>query len=165
MKNLNFILVTALVGLVVVTAVFLYGGFQTTTAKNSALQWEYCAITGSYLVNNSGNQSVIEGAVNICYLQLNGCKNEEVTSEVIYNKFIQDVGLENTENSKYLAWNRAKDWAFSKAVAKLGSDGWELIDAPLFKFDEYVPKIQGGFSVYPTSKSIERDIYFKRLKQ
>ncbi len=165
MKTLKLSLLTALFGLAAGLIGYLCGGFQTSAAKNSVVQWEYCAITGSYLANNSENQAVIEGAVNICYLQANGCLNEEIKTDLIYSKFIQDFRLVNTNSSIALAWNRARDTAYSKAVAKLGNEGWEIIAAPSYAFDEYVPNIQGSYSIYPNAKEIKPDIYFKRLKQ
>ena len=138
--------------------------FSTTAQKNAAVQWEYCAITNAYIVPGTENQPLINGAVNICYLQTGGCKNEEVRSELSYPKFIQDFRLENSETSKSLAQSRVKDLAFSKAVAKLGSEGWEINGQPSIKFDSYIQNQQGVVNVVQGNKETTADIYFKRPK-
>jgi hypothetical protein len=51
-------------------------------------------------------------------------------AEVGIAKFVQDERLENNNGLKGLAVERAVEVAFSKAIAKLGSEGWEMIDAP-----------------------------------
>lgn len=138
--------------------------FQTS-AENSAARWEYCAVTGTYTVSQTENSTLIGGAANICYLQNSGCTDETIKSEVIYQKFLQDFRLENTDNSKNAAYRRARDLAFSKAVAKLGAEGWEMISAPAFEFDDYVPNFQGNLIVSAGVKDDKPDVYFKRLKQ
>ena len=110
-------------------------------------------------------QAAFSGAVNICYLQVSGCKNEEVKAEVVYAEFLQDFRLDNTEQSKSFGYNRAKDLAFSKAVAKLGLEGWEIISQPSIEFDNYIPNNQGNFTIYVGNKETKPDVYFKRPKQ
>ena len=139
--------------------------FPISAEKSAAVQWEYCAITAAYVPANSENQAFFGGAVNICYLQIGGCKNEEVKAELAYAKFLQDFRLENTEQSKSFGYNRAKDLAFSKAVAKLGFEGWEIISQPSIEFDNYIPNNQGNFTVSAGDKNTKPDVYFKRPKQ
>jgi hypothetical protein len=138
---------------------------STVAQKNTSVQWEYCAITAAYIPAGSENQPVINGAVNVCYLQTTGCKNEEIKSELAFTKFLQEFRQENTEYAKTLAYNRAKDLALSRAVAKLGAEGWEMTNQPTFKFDNYIQNSQGNFTVVQGSKETKSDIYFKRLKQ
>lgn len=152
-------------GLLILLIAVLAFYFPISAKKNAAVQWEYCAITAAYVPANSENQAFFSGAVNICYLQSLGCKNEEVKAELAYAKFLQDFRLENTEQSKSLGYNRAKDFAFSKAVAKLGFEGWEIISQPSIEFDNYIPNNQGNFTVVAGDKNTKPDIYFKRPKQ
>ncbi len=139
--------------------------FPISAQKTAAVQWEYCAITTAYIPANSENQAFFSGAVNICYLQSGGCKNEEVKAELAYAKFLQDFRLENTEQSKNFGYNRARDLAFSKAVAKLGVEGWEMVSQPSIELDNYIPNNQGNFTVVAGDKNTKPDAYFKRLKQ
>ena len=165
MKKAHYVYVGFAVGILFILIGSRFFDFSTVAQKNAVVQWEYCAITNAYLVAGTENQPIINGAVNICYLQANGCKNEEVKSELAYARFLQDFRLENTEYSKNLAYNRAKDSAFSKAVAKLGYDGWEMNGQPTIKFDSYIQNYQGVFNVVQGNKETKTDIYFKRLKQ
>jgi hypothetical protein len=165
MKKINFFFVGIACGLLCFLIFSPLFYFPTSAEKTAAVQWEYCAITASYIPANSENQASFSGAVNICYLQANGCRNEEVKAEVVYAKFLQDFRLENTEQTKTLGYNRAKDLAFSKAASKLGLEGWEIISQPSIEFDNYIPNNQGNFTVYAGSKETKPDVYFKRLKQ
>jgi len=165
MKKSTFFLIGIAGGLLCFFIISLLFYFPISAEKNAALQWEYCAITTAYIPANSENQAAFSGAVNICYLQTTGCKNEEVKAEVVYAKFLQDFRLENTDQSKSLGYNRAKDLAFSKAAAKLGLEGWEIISQPSIEFDNYIPNNQGNFTVSAGNKETKPDVYFKRPKQ
>lgn len=165
MKKSTYFFIGIAGGLLCLFIISLLFYFPISAEKSASVQWEYCAITAAYVPANSENQAFFSGAVNICYLQTTGCKNEEVKSELPYAKFLQDFRLENTDQSKSLGYNRAKDLAFSKAVAKLGLDGWEIISQPSIEFDNYIPNNQGNFTVYAGSKDTKPDVYFKRLKQ
>lgn len=155
---------TMIIGLFVALS-FMLVYFPTSAQKNNINRWEYAAITLTYIPFNSENQPTIIGIANICYLQINGCQNEEISGEIGYSKFLQDSKLENTVNSRNYALNRAKEIAFSKAISKLGAEGWEMITQPAFEFDGFVPNVQGNFSVVVGNKSLTPNIYFKRLKQ
>ena len=139
--------------------------FNTSTAqKKYAQQWEYAAITAAYIPAAAENQATVTGVANVCFLQTSGCRDEEIKSELIYAKFLQDFKLENTGNSKSLAFNRAKELAYTKAVAKLGLEGWEIIGQPPVNFDVYIDN-QGAYSIAPGSKEVKPNVYFKRLIQ
>lgn len=165
MKKFYFVFVGIVVGFLFFFVSSKIFDISTEAQKNASVQWEYCAITATYIPSGTENQPIINGAVNICYLQANGCKNDEVKSELAYAKFLQDFRMENTESSKNLAYNRVKDLAFSKAVARLGSEGWEMTSQPTIKFDSYIQNYQNNFIVIQGSKETKFDIYFKRLKQ
>ncbi len=162
----KFILVS--VGIFIGFLIFCAGAFvifsPSSAQKKYANQWEYAAITFTNIPANAENQAVITGAANVCYLQTNGCQNEEVKAELVYAKFLQDFRLENTGNSKSLAFNRAKELAYTKAVAKLGLEGWEIIGQPSVNFDSYIDN-QGTYVIGQTSKEVKPNIYFKRLIQ
>lgn len=143
----------------------LFYKWSASAEKVAAVQWEYAIITTIYIVPNTENQATFTAAVNICYMNASGCRNEELRGEVVYNKFLQDFRLENTERSKIAGLNQAKDVAFAKTVAKLGSEGWEMIDAPSFELDSYIPNNQNGFTQSPGEKLLKPDVYFKRIKQ
>lgn len=164
MKKFIFLLVGAVIVLLLFGVFSRLVDLPTSAQKSNVGRWEYCAITGSYVPSGAENQATIAGAVNICYLQTAGCQNEEVKTDLIYNKFLQDWRLENTGVSKTLAFNRAQETAFAKAVAKLGAEGWEMVSTPTFEFDNYFQNYQGTYTVYQGNKEVKPDVYFKRLK-
>jgi hypothetical protein len=127
----------------------------STAQKKYVNQWEYAAITFTHIPLNSVEQSSITGAANICFLKLNGCQNEEVKAELVYGKFLQDFRLENTSASKNLAFNRVRELAYTKAVAKLGLEGWEIIGQPPVNFDSYIDN-QGTFIIGQANKMRSR---------
>lgn len=144
-------------------------GYQFTTTseaqRNVSLRFEYAVINGSYQPYPAEGVSSVTGAVNICYLQAVGCQNEEVKTEVNINKFIQDERLENSAAVKRLAQERAYQSSFSRAIAKLGFDGWEMIDAPEIEFDLYYTNQQGVQTVKEASKTQRQHVWFKRERQ
>ncbi len=157
----------AAIGLLIGLSIF---GISTIFSPSSAQkkyvnQWEYAAITFTSIPYYSENQAVITGVANVCYLQQNGCRNEEAKAEVIYAKFLQDYRLENTNDSKNLAYSRAKELAYTKAFAKLGAEGWEVVGQPSVNFDIYISDNQGVYSIVQTNKEVKPNIYFKRLAQ
>lgn len=162
MKKFTFL------GLFVGFLLFCAGAFlvfsPSAAQKKYVAQWEYAAITLTYIPPNSENQSPITGVANICFLQLTGCQNEEIKAELIYAKFLQDFRLENTSASKSLAFNRARESAYTKAVAKLGLEGWEIIGQPPVNFDSYIDN-QGAFIIGQGNKELKPNVYFKRLLQ
>ncbi|HXG82955.1 MAG TPA: hypothetical protein VNI84_02915 [Pyrinomonadaceae bacterium] len=164
MKKFIFVFVGAFVGFLIFCAGALLIFSPSSAQKKYVNRWEYAAITFTHIPLNSENQSPITGAANICFLQTNGCQNEEVKAELVYAKFLQDFRLENTSSSKNLAFNRAKELAYTKAVAKLGLEGWEIIDQPSVNFDSYIDN-QGTYIIGQGNKEPNPNIYFKRLIQ
>ena len=163
MKSFAVYIIVAVAGIGIFALIFTH--FNSAEAQNkTSVQWEYAAVTNTFVPYQVERQAVITGTANICYLRANGCQNEEASVELVYTKFLQEMRLEDTNPSKNAAYNRARELAFSKAVAKLGLDGWEMIGQPSFEFDNYVPNFDGGFNVTQNEKSVTPDVYFKRLK-
>ena len=151
-------------------ALFVFAGLYlfdkpAEAQRNVTTRFEYSVITGAYQPYPADNPSVISSAVQLCYLQANGCQNEEVRSEVNLSKFIQDERLENSSRVRGLALERANQVAFSKAIAKLGSDGWEMVSAPAVEFDVYYLNQQGITSVKDGNRTDRQHIWFKRTRQ
>ena len=143
----------------------IVGYYATLTSKaqrNTSVRFEYAVINGNYLPYPAEGPSVVSSAVNICYLQTVGCQNEEIRAEVNLSKFAQDERLENTAAFRRLAQERAVQTAFSRAMTKLGSEGWEIVEAPQIEFDLFYTNQQGIQSVKEGSKSERRHVWFKR---
>lgn len=138
---------------------------KSEAQRNTAGRFEYAVINGNYLPYPADNPSVVSSATNICYLQAAGCQNEEVRSEVNMSKFAQDERMENSSGLRRLAQERAVQSSFSRAIAKLGSEGWEMISAPDVEFDLYYTNPQGIPSVKEASRTERRHIWFKRERQ
>lgn len=138
---------------------------KTEAQRNGSGRFEYAVINGSYQPYPADGVSSVSGAVNICYLQAIGCQNEEIKIEVNLNKFIQDERLENSSAVKRLAQDRAFQASFSRAIAKLGTDGWEMIQAPEIEFDLYFTNPQGIQTVKEGAKTQRQHIWFKRERQ
>ena len=138
---------------------------KSEAQRNAGVRFEYAVINGNYLPYPADNPSVVSSAANICYLQASGCQNEEVRAEVNLSKFAQDERLENSSGIRQLAQARAVQSSFSRAIAKLGSEGWEIISAPEIEFDLYYTNPQGIPSVKEGSKTERRHVWFKRERQ
>lgn len=152
-----------LVALVGVTAYHFTA--PSEAQRNTSARFEYAVINGSYQPYPADSASSVSGAVNICYLQTVGCQNEELRTEVNFNKFIQDERLENSSEVRRLAQDRAYQTSFSRAITKLGSEGWEMIDAPSIEFDLYHTNPQGVQTVKEGGKTPRQHIWFKRVRQ
>lgn len=160
-----FICIGMVIGLLIfgISALSIYS--PSVAQKKFVNQWEYAAITFTHIPFTSENQAVINGVANICFFQMTGCQNEEIKAELTYTKFLQEFRLENTGSSKNLAYNRAKELAYTRAIAKLGLEGWEIIGQPSADFDSYIPDSQNTFTIRQGSKEIKPNLYFKRLIQ
>jgi len=136
------------------------------SAKNAAgPAWEYASISGAYAASPVENPNVsFTSAVNICYLENDGCRFEQVTAGVAYNRFLQDNRLENGARAMELAKRRAVQNVYSSAITKLGRDGWEMVGRPDLQFDTFYQNSSGTFDVQEGNLSRKADIYFRRLK-
>jgi hypothetical protein len=165
MKKHFFTLAVITIGILV--AGFFAFSFRSPSSaqRKQQNQWEYAAITYTTVPFNSENQPFITAVANVCFLQQNGCRNEEIKAELVYAKFLQDFRLENTFSSKNLGNNRARELVFTKAVARLGSEGWEMMGEPSVNFDNYILDAQGSYAISLGNKEIKPNIYFKRMIQ
>lgn len=146
--------------------VVVYFATATSEAQRAVtVQYDYAVIQGSYKPFPSGDAGSTQGAVNICYLQPGGCHNEEVRAEVIYSKFAQDERLKGARDIAGRAQNRAIQNAFAKAIAKLGSAGFEMVDIPQIEFDLYYESGQASKSVIDAPQTARQHIWFKRVRQ
>ncbi|MEQ1764504.1 MAG: hypothetical protein ABL984_15345 [Pyrinomonadaceae bacterium] len=144
------------------------GYYATATSKaqrNTLVRFEYAVINGNYLPYPPDNPSVVTSAANICYLQAGGCQNEEVRTEVNLSKFAQDERLENSSALRRLAQERAIQSSFSRAIAKLGGEGWEMVEAPEIEFDLYYTNPHGIQTVKEGARTERRHVWFKRERQ
>jgi hypothetical protein len=159
----KFVFSVAVAGIVAAAAFFFY----PVSAQKSygGARWEYASITGVYQPYTGSDNSVFIMAANICYMQAAGCQNEEVRNEVNFSKFLQDLRLENTGQSRLRAQARAAEGAYAKAFAKLGAEGWELVSPPGLQFDNYYLNSSGTYNIQEGNKERKADIYFKRLRQ
>lgn len=133
--------------------------------RASQRRFEYAVINGGYVPYPSESPSSVSGAVNICYLQNTGCQNEEVRFDLNISKFLQDERLENSSRVKRLAQERANQTAFSRAISKLGGEGWELLNSPSLEFDLYYLNQQGIATVTEGAKPNQPHVWFKRERQ
>ena len=152
------------IGLAVLIAIGLHTP-ATEAQRSVSVRFEYAVINGSYTPYPADGPSSVSSAVNICYLQPSGCQNEEIRAEINLSKFLQDERLENSGNAKQLASSRAMNVAFSKAISKLGADGWEIEQAPEIEFDLYYTNPQGIQSVKLGRQTERKHIWFKRVRQ
>ena len=133
--------------------------------RSGGARFEYAVINGPYLPYPADGPSSVSSAVNICYLQASGCQNEEVRVEINISKFLQDERLENASNVRALAISRAANTAYSRAISKMGGDGWELVEAPSVEFDLYYTNQQGIQTVKTGNQSERKQIWFQRARQ
>ena len=133
--------------------------------RGISARFEYAVINGPYLPYPADGPSSVSSAVNICYLQAAGCQNEEVRAEINISKFLQDERLENASNARALASSRAVNTAYSRAISKLGAEGWELVDSPAVEFDLYYTNQQGIQAVKTGSQADRKQVWFKRVRQ
>ena len=74
---------------------------QALAQKSNRAQWEYASLSAAYLPFTNDNQSaIITAGVSICYLQMDGCRNEEILFTLNYSKFLQDLRFDNNARSQ-----------------------------------------------------------------
>jgi hypothetical protein len=82
-------------------------------SKLKAVAYEYCAITR---VSSSLSGDKIRAVAKICYMQEPGIQCQEVEATVVGDR-----------NSQGYIFDKVGNDALAKAIAKLGSEGWEMI--------------------------------------
>ena len=158
--TLAILICLTVTGLVIALAIFRPAEAQRAASS----RFEYAVINGSYAPYPADAPTVVTVAVNICFLQNTGCRNEEVKSEVVIGKFLQDERIENTPAARTLVQQRAAETAFSKAISRLGTEGWEMIDRPSIEFDLYYTNQQGVQSVREGTRTERQHVWFKRAR-
>lgn len=143
---------------------------RTSTAqKASVTQWEYASIIASYSFNPTKDRTnKVAGIAVVCYMQNNGCRLSEIKHEIDYTGYVQArlLPLEENNAARTNAGVRASEIAFQKAMAQLGSEGWELVSEPQldFEFVDYDNYLKfEDRSVFFNRKNTKA-VYFKRLK-
>lgn len=139
----------------------------SSAQKTSRLQWEYAAIKAVYALGSPGEKvERIYGMTEICYVQPNGCKRQEIKHELDYGGFLQERGLSETAASRRQASIAASEIAFQKTLAQLGNDGWEIVGEPDLKFEFLA--VEDYYRYENKSFLFAREnteaVYFKRLK-
>jgi hypothetical protein len=137
--------------------------------RQTRSQWEYAAITSAYSFSPSKDKTnKISGMAAICYLQATGCRFAETKHELDYGAFLQDrqLPLLDAYQTRKEAGVKASEIAFQKAVAQLGSEGWEIVSEPNLEFefvnyDDYV-KFEDKSVLFQRANT--KAVYFKRLK-
>jgi hypothetical protein len=157
-------LILGFAGMVVLTIATRFSA-PAEAQRVAGARFEYAVINGPYLPYPADGPSSVSSAVNICYLQASGCQNEEVRAEINISKFLQDERLENASNARALAASRAVNTAYSKAISKLGADGWELVDSPSVEFDLYYTNQQGIQTVKTGGQPDRKQVWFQRVRQ
>lgn len=166
MKNLKLLAIGFAACLLVFAVLTFTFDSETSAQRSAVIRWDYAAITGTYAPFVAENSSVsVSAAANICYMQAGGCQNEELRAEVSFTKFFQDTRLENSPKTRGLAYDKAAENAYAKAIAKLGVEGWELVSTPGLEFDNYFQNAQGNYTVQEGDKNRKPDLYFKRPRQ
>jgi hypothetical protein len=135
--------------------------------KQARLQWEYAAITSAYSFSPYKDRvNKINGMAEICYLQANGCRRMEVKHELDYGTYLQERAEQESFQARKDASVKASEIAFHKAVAQLGSEGWEIVTEPKLEFefvnvDDY-NKFEDKSVLFERTST--KAVYFKRLK-
>jgi hypothetical protein len=116
---------------------FLYSqrieAHQGSASSAGNQKWEYCALTNSY-----GTKEInAVGLAFITYFEESGFRTEQIKIEG-----------EMLGTQPHIAYRQAEMKAFSAAVMRLGSQGWELI----------------GELPFPPVSDSNKALYFKRQK-
>ena len=167
MRRSNLFAIAALTAFFGLLLTFFLIGRTADAQRDAGVRWEYAAITGAFPTLTSDNPSTtVSASANICYMQAAGCLNEEVKADLTYSKFFQDVKLDNSQASRAYAQTKAVENALSKAIVKLGAEGWELVSTPATQFMTFLPNPGGGFDLHEgTGDQRTTDIYFKRQRR
>lgn len=134
----------------VLSLVALLGQAVSAQQVSRRQRWEYCAIINSSFTNLfSPRDATAIGVASICYFQSTGCRMEEVKFDLDLAQLRKTLGPNQNEGYlSYAAREKVTQGALSRAITKLGDDGWEMIGQSVKFGDEPNP----------------RAIYFKRRK-
>jgi hypothetical protein len=136
MSHKQRIVSVRLAALLAVTSGLLLFGMSVSPQSSAqksrgrkAQRWEYCAILGAQSKWPRENKEKYTGVATICYFRSSGCRREEVIFELTYSDFLKEgevVKQGESYNRAFGAPARATESALSKAITKLGDDGWEM---------------------------------------
>jgi hypothetical protein len=141
-------------GLALVATAALWG-FQNQTRQRAAHGWEYAVVEnwrfdgGSGIPEGDYFRREIRGRATICYVQESGCKAEDVQLTSSY------LDVKGRENPSHFA--DAQQAAVAKAIALLGSAGWELVGNG--------PALNWQTEINNPAAPVALALYFKRIKQ
>lgn len=165
-RNIAFLLY-GLAAALILSGVFTLFNNRSAAGSQALEQWEYLVVTDVYYLKPEPDKiNKIVGIVNICQMNAAGCRNYQIEHELDYGKFMKNAELPETFQTREAASRKAAETAFYKALAQLGSEGWELIHEPvqgfgsvsLYKFERFEQKS------YLFSRDTTKAVYFKRLK-
>ncbi len=157
-------------GVFLALAVFFgYSFFNqpSSAQKASRAQWEYSAIVSVYSFTPYKDRvNKIYGMAEICYLQASGCRRAEIKHELDYGIYLQERAEQETFQTRSSASVKASEIAFQKAVAQMGSDGWEILAEPNLNFefvnvDDY-NRFEDKSVLFKRENT--KAVYFKRMK-
>lgn len=157
-------------GVFIAFAVFFGYSFvnQPSSAQRAArAQWEYSTIVAVYsFAPYKDRVNKIYGMAEICYLQANGCRRQEIKHELDYGIYLQERAEQETFQTRSAAGVKASEIAFQKAVAQMGNDGWEIVSEPNLNFelvnvDDY-NRFEDKSVLFKRENT--KALYFKRLK-
>ena len=159
------ILVAAIAAFTLSISLFL-SARSAKAERDSTVRWEYAAITGAFpTLTNDNPTTTASASANVCYVQAVGCVNEEVKADLSFSKFFQDLKVDNNQSSRANAQTKVVEMAMSKAIFKLGSEGWEMVSSPGLQYMTFLPNSGGGNDLHEGGQERPADIYFKRLKR
>lgn len=163
---------TALLLLGICLSLVIFFGYsqfsQTGSAQKAARnQFEYATIVAVYSFSPYKDRvNKIYGMTEICYLQTTGCRRVEIKHELDYAEYLQARAEQESFQSRKDASVKASEIAFQKALAQLGSEGWEMVGEPDLSY-EFV-NVDDYNRFEDKSVLFERQntkaVYFKRLK-
>lgn len=129
--------------------------------------WEYATVVAAYSFNPSQDKlNKITGMTEICFLQPNGCRRQEIKYELDYGLYLQERALNESLATRRAASIKAAEIALQKTLAQLGADGWELVGEPNLEYefvniDDY-NKFEDKSVLFGRTNA--KAVYLKRLR-
>jgi hypothetical protein len=139
----------------VIAAAGALWAYQNEARQSATRGWEYAIVENWRSVGGSrtpeGDRFRVEfhARATICYMQESGCKVEEID---VTPSFLEEKG-QNQPNH----WEDARQAAVAKAMALLGSAGWELVGSG--------PALTWQTDINNPAAPVAPALYFKRVKQ
>ncbi len=144
----NKVGIAAIFVLATIQIAWLSGAFSSETTfaqRDATTQWDYAIVSAPYFPFTGENtDAIVTSAVSICYLQQAGCRSEQEKGEVIVARFLQETRFDGQQDTSKLIQNRAAENAIARALTRLGSEGFELVESGKIRLDRYVNTSRGG---------------------